>query len=231
MSNMNNTIGYVICESAITQNLQPVKIIEETEIDSIGPSGEPIKKKRLIGEGVLQTADLENRNHRIYEEKELFPAIKAERLQTLISHGMLLGEMTHPLDATLARQQTIDEKLSSVRYLRIWTEGKNVWGRYKGTYTQYGQTFDDNLRDGYIPEFSLRALGAVQEAAGKVYVKNLKVITYDNVIYQSDFNAYHRRLVSESVNSGHIVERPTSVDPDIFEPIYNQQVIDYYRIC
>ena len=72
MSNMNNTIGYVICESAITQNLQPVKIIEETEIDSIGPSGEPIKKKRLIGEGVLQTADLENRNHRIYEEKELF---------------------------------------------------------------------------------------------------------------------------------------------------------------
>ena len=167
-------IGYIICETATTY-VDKVNIIKE----STGSS------RRLVAEGVLQTADEKNRNGRWYGKEELFPQLKAPRTMELLKAGYLRAECGHPLSKDLARQQTIDAKLCCAQFLDLWTEGNNVMGRFKGTNNDLGEEFDMDLRDGCLPAWSLRALGTVDETSRGLEVKNLKLITYDNVIYPS----------------------------------------------
>lgn len=226
-------IGYIICETATTY-VDKVNIIKE----SAGSS------RRLVAEGVLQTADEKNRNGRWYGKEELFPQIKAPRTMELLKAGYLRAECGHPLSKDLARQQTIDAKLCCAQFLDLWTEGNNVMGRFKGTNNDLGEEFDMDLRDGCFPAWSLRALGTVDETSRGLEVKNLKLITYDNVIYPSHPAAYTKRIVSESTEElgdytrkrpEHIVTESagghTYVDngKGLLVPINNQSVIDYIK--
>lgn len=225
-----NQIGFIFCESDITTELHPIKIITEDTIEVPGNEyHEAYKQRRLVAEGVLQTAGVKNRNGRIYGSEELFPQLECERTKQLLAHGQLLGEMGHPLSTELARQQTIDEKNSCVRYLKFWTEDDHVWGRFKGTNNEYGDTFDMDLREGYIPEFSLRALGSLEKTSQGSFVRNLRLITYDKVIFQSDRDAYMRRLVTESTDtvSENKIPRIPSSQKDIFVPFDNESVRNY----
>ncbi len=154
--------------------------------------------KRVIAEGTLQDMDVENRNRRIYAREDLLPEINGPRMKELLKAGSLLGEAGHPLSNDLARQQTIDPKLVCVRFLKVWTEDNLVKAQFKGTNNDYGETFDQDLREGVKPAFSLRALGSIENINGKAYVKNIKIITYDNVLYPSHRVAYTERLVSEN---------------------------------
>ena len=226
-------IGYIICETATTY-VDKVNIIKE----SAGSS------RRLVAEGVLQTADEKNRNGRWYGKEELFPQIKAPRTMELLKAGYLRAECGHPLSKDLARQQTIDAKLCCAQFLDLWTEGNNVMGRFKGTNNDLGEEFDMDLRDGCFPAWSLRALGTVDETSRGLEVKNLKLITYDNVIYPSHPGAYTKRIVSESTEElgdytrrrpEHVVTENagghTYVDngKGLLVPINNQSVIDYIK--
>ena len=56
--NANKKIAYIITESDTTAYLEPVKIIEESTVDMADGS----TKKRVVAEGILQTADEKNRN-------------------------------------------------------------------------------------------------------------------------------------------------------------------------
>lgn len=228
-------IGYIICETATTY-VDKVKIIEE----STGST------RRLVAEGVLQTANERNRNGRWYGDTELFPQIDAPRTVELIKSGYLRAECGHPLSKDLARQQTIDGKLCCAQFLKLWRDGMNVMGTFKGTNNALGEEFDMDLRDGCLPAWSLRALGSVEETSRGMEVKNLKLITYDNVIYPSHPGAYTRRIVSESteelVEGAYTRKRPeialtesagenTYVDngKGLLVPINNKSVIDYIK--
>lgn len=228
-------IGYIICETATTY-VDKINIIEE----STGSS------RRLIAEGVLQTANEKNRNGRWYDADELFPQIEAPRTLELLNAGYLRAECGHPLSKDLARQQTIDAKLCCAQFLKLWRDGMNVMGTFKGTNNALGEEFDMDLRDGCLPAWSLRALGSVEETSRGIEVKNPKIITYDNVIYPSHPGAYTRRIVSESteelVEGGYTRKRPdhvltesaggtTFVDngKGLLIPINNQSVIDYIK--
>ena len=226
-------IGYIICETATTY-VDKVNIIKE----SAGSS------RRLVAEGVLQTADEKNRNGRWYGKEELFPQIKAPRTMELLKAGYLRAECGHPLSKDLARQQTIDAKLCCAQFLDLWTEGNNVMGRFKGTNNDLGEEFDMDLRDGCFPAWSLRALGTVDETSRGLEVKNLKLITYDNVIYPSHPGAYTKRIVSESTEElgDYTRKRPEHVVTEsagghtyidngkgLLVPINNQSVIDYIK--
>ena len=140
----------------------------------------------------------------------------------------MFGESGHPLDTALTRQQTIDPKLAAVRYTKFWTEGNYVWGQYKGANTQYGEALDLDLREGAIPEFSLRALGSVESTNKGAIVTGLKMITYDNVIFQSDYEAYTRKIVSENADlllpKKEIIREDGNGNKDIFSPIMNDDV-------
>lgn len=188
----NRRIGSIILEGAAT--------VEDTVISDIKPSGSG--KSRVIGEGTLQDMDVENRNHRIYAKADLSPEINGPRMTELIKAKEMKGELGHPLSDDLVRQQTIDPKLTCVLFTKIWIEGNRVKGQFKGTNNAYGDEFDADLRDGCKPAFSLRALGAIENVNGKAYVKGIKIITYDRVIYPSHKVAYTEKIVSESAIDG-----------------------------
>lgn len=218
----NNVAAYIICEADINPNIHKV---EE------GMNG------KAIGEGILQTADERNRNGRYYAEEELFPQITAPRTKELLSAGYLRAEMGHPLSKDLARQSVIDDKLSCARFLTIWTEGKNVWARFTATNNEYGKAFDMDLKEGCKPAWSLRALGSVVQTSRGAEVKNLRIITWDNVIYPSHPGAYTQRIVSESTSLNEGVSIPTGkilTENDLegkafITPIQNEQVLNYIR--
>ena len=185
-SKYTRNIGYIITEAAPEEPTK-TEIVDEIVCGS---------RKRVVGKGILQTGDEKNRNGRWYSTKtELAPQVVCPRTQELIQHGRLLGENGHPLSKDLARQQQIIESLCSVRYLKIWMEGNDVWSWYVGHNNALGDTFDDNLRCGIDPSFSLRALGSVNNTNRGAEVVGLKIITWDDVIYPSHPGAYGQGLV------------------------------------
>lgn len=222
---MEKPLGYIISEAPLME--PDAKVIDHTG-------------NRVIAQGTLQDADAVNRNGRIYEMEELFPALKDSRLTELLKTGNLKGEDGHPLDKSLLRQQTIHPPLTSVKFLDIWTEGKLIKAKFKGTNTCHGQAFNDDLLDHELPSFSLRALGSLMSKNGKNYVKNMRIITWDRVIYPSHKLAYTEKIVAEGANLvGDVLKESMEslgnkfvIEEDYageLDPIMNQQAIDYIK--
>lgn len=191
-------IGNIILEGATT--------VEDTLITN-GSS------KRVVAEGTLQDMDVENRNRRIYAKADLVPEINGPRMRELIKAKQFCGEYGHPLSDDLVRQQTIDPKLVCVRFENVWVEDNLVKARFRGTNNDYGEYFDRDLREGCKPAFSLRALGGIENINGKAYVKGIKIITWDSVIYPSHKVAYTDKIVTESAIDGTPVHENQIVVP------------------
>lgn len=227
-------LGYVICE-ADSSSIKPTIISD--------------KGNRVIAEGTIQDADVKNRNGRFYASNELFPELKSARTIELLNSGNMYGEAGHPIDTNLARQQTIDPKLIAPKYLKFWTEKNLVKAQFKGAQTQYGQAFNDIILDETFVSFSLRALGTVENTQRGAEVKNLKVITWDWVIYPSHKTAYMDKIITEScgslnesasyqdegliyaegVNSPNRIIMSESADASVMTPITNQAIISYIK--
>ena len=212
-----NPIGYVILESAPVE-APDVKIVSDST------------NKRVIGEGILQTAEEENRNGRCYLRSDLEREIKAPRQIELLSTGNMLAENGHPMDTAMVRQQTIMPGNTVARFLKIWMDGNNVMGQFKGTNNSLGEEFDQDLREGVKPSWSLRALGSLESINGRNVVQNLRVITWDRVIYPSHPHAYTTRLVTESTTS---LAEASSINKmnknGLLIPITNDSVLSYIK--
>lgn len=206
-------IGYIICESAIP-GMTETNIIKE-------------ENGKVIAEGILQTANERNRNGRFYDSAELFPQLTAPRTLELLEAGYLRAELGHPLSNELVRQQTIDDSRTCAQFLKLWTDGDNVWGRFRGTNNAFGEAFNKDLLDGCKPAWSLRALGTLVNTPRGAEVRKLKLITWDQVIYPSHPQAYTQRLVTESVN--YESQNDIVADNSKIIPITNQKTIDYIK--
>lgn len=223
----NQVIGNIILEKATTS------------IDSriIGENGGKVEAT-----GIIQDCDIENRNGRIYELKDLKPEIEGDRIQKeLIPTGTMVGEWGHPLSQELSRQSVVDPKCTCVRFTKIWLEGKDVHANFRGCNTEWGKAFNADLLEGVKPAFSLRALGSVdRERNGKCYVRNIRIITWDSVIFPSHKRAYTTGLVNPAnestiIESTNIYTRPSDtnskyvIENGLLIPIVNQQVVDYIK--
>lgn len=185
---MGNKIGYILNESSVCMESIDLR---ETK-----------NSNRVTGVGILQTGNEKNRNGRIYKTEDLAREIVAPRQRELIAAKQFCGEAGHPIGAeasTLVRQQTIDPTKICVRYLKLWMEGDNVMAHFQGTNNALGEAFDKDLRQGVLPAFSLRALGTIESTAQGAVVQNLKMITYDYVIFPSHPHAYTKGILNESV--------------------------------
>lgn len=183
-------IGYILNESSVC--MESVDIREDRN------------SNRVTGIGALQTGNEKNRNGRIYRTEDLVREINAPRQKELLAAKQLCGEAGHPIGAdasSLVRQQTIDPTKICVRYLKLWMEGDNVMATFQGTNNALGEAFDKDLRQGVLPAFSLRALGTISSTPHGAVVENLKMITYDYVIYPSHPHAYTRGVLNESASS------------------------------
>lgn len=218
-SEMPNDIGYVVIETATTENQMPAKIVEKRG------------DGRYLAEGVLQEANMKNRNGRFYDSRDLFPELVAPRQIELISTGNMRGENGHPMSKDLVRQQTIDPNNCVVIYTKFWTDGDFVMGNFFGTFNDKGEEFNSELGAGMSPSFSLRALGSIRNTGRGAEVKGIKLITYDRVIYPSHNKAYTKGIVGESAG---IVPEGNSMmlkenDKGMLIPITNESVIDYIK--
>lgn len=211
-----SNIGYIICENL--SEVKDMKIIDKT------PTGKP------IGEGILQEVEEDNRNGRYYEKDQLFPQLKTERTLELIKTGNMKGESGHPMTNDIKRQATIDPNNVCVKYLDIWTEGNFIKAKFTGTNNKLGDEFNRDLLDGELPSFSLRALGSIVNKDGHACVRNIKLITWDRVIYPSHKRAYTQGLINES---GIIVpDTKLFIDEDyhgFVTPITNEKVISLLK--
>mgnify|MGYP004492946441 CR=1 FL=1 len=227
---ISNKVGYIICESEVN--------ISDTKILSDNLNG------KAIGMGSLQTADEKNRNGRYYAEEELFPQLTAPRTLELLNAGYLRAECGHPLSKDLQRQSTIDDTKTCARFLKLWTEGKDILAHFVGTNNELGRAFDLDLKEGCLPAWSLRALGSIEQTRRGAEVRNLRLITWDNVIYPSHPHAYTRGLVSEStaIDEGKKTNLQAVCESnDIFEsndincngiitPVTNSDVINFLQL-
>lgn len=214
-----DNLGYVIIETSFTPEIDNMKIIKE--------DGD-----RVIGEGVLQEANAKNRNGRFYDSRDLFPQLTCPRTLELINTGNMKAENGHPLSKDLVRQQTIDPNNTVAVFLKFWTEGDLVMGWFVGDENEKGAVFDRELRKGRKPSWSLRALGNIQNTRRGAEVKNIKIITYDRVIYPSHDKAYTRGLVTESASMINTNESRIYIPDDdagMIEPITNESVIKYIQ--
>ena len=208
-------IGYIICESAIA-GFTDTNVLKE-------------ENGKLIAEGILQTANEKNRNGRFYSSEELFPQLTAPRTLELLEAGYLRAELGHPLSNDLVRQQTIDDSRTCAQFLKLWTEGDNIWGRFRGTNNAFGEAFDKDLRDGCKPAWSLRALGNLVQTERGAEVRKPKIITWDQVIYPSHPGAYTQRILTESANVDVCGQGFDVSNEARIIPITNPKVIDYIR--
>lgn len=221
-------LGAIIIEtSTVSEDFsQSAKVINE-------------KNGRTVAEGILQEANHRNRNGRYYDSRDLFPELTAPRQLELLSTGNMKAENGHPLSKDLVRQQTIDPNNCVAIFTKFWTEGDFVMGRYFGTFNDKGEEFDKELKCGFFPSWSLRALGHIKNTPRGAEVKGIKLITYDRVIYPSHDKAYTKRIVSESAglldsdevttNNGQNKLILSENDKGMVEYINNESVINYIK--
>lgn len=182
MDDNNNVIGCILCDAATTE--VEFKVKQED------------KNGYLIAEGILQEGDEVNRNRRYYPTDELRRSIMSPRVQELIGSGNLKGEAGHPTDTSLARQSKVDPTLEQVWYLKLWMDGNFVKGRFTGTSNDLGKSFNEDLRRGQRPSFSLRAVGSLVNENGRMTVRKMQIITYDRVYFPSHSKAYTSHIVT-----------------------------------
>lgn len=166
-------------------------IINETAAIS-----EPLKPKFEIIDGRvefdtnLQDADSTNRNRRYYAREQLFPQLTSTRTSELLRTRNLFGESGHPTSKDINVQQTVNPNNRNHLILGLWADNMMVRGRIRAAATRVGDDFHRTIVDGTVPAFSLRALGSIENTKNGAEVRNLKLITYDFVIFPSHASAY-----------------------------------------
>ena len=216
-------IGYYILNEAADPDILDSKIVQHNKLGN-----------RVIAEGTLQRTGSRNRNGRTYLKTDLEPELSAPRQKELFKAKQMKGEAGHPDPGQggLARQQTIDPNNTVAVFQKFWTDGDFVMGTFMGDENELGASFDRELRKGRKPSWSLRALGNIKNTSRGAEVKNIRIITYDRVIYPSHDKAYTLGLVSEGAS---IITPDGSKlflderDRGMQIPIVNESVIKYIQ--
>lgn len=221
---MNENIGYIINETAPSESGIRAKVIGE-------------KFGKLIVEAVLQDLNKKNRNGRFYEDGELTPQVTCKRTQELIRTGNMKGENGHPNSKDLVRQQTIDPNNVVCKFLKIWVDGNYIKAHVTATPDGKGDDFENALRCEELPSFSMRSLGTIKNTSRGAEVQNIKLITWDRVIYPSHECAYTCESgMVRNENGIYVPEQPNGSklyleenDQGIVIPFNTPQVVNYIK--
>jgi hypothetical protein len=148
------------------------------------------KNGKTILEGVFAEFGVENRNGRIYEEKEYLPHL--EYLKKDISNNNLLGELDHPERFEVALGN-VSHRISELWYDQ---QKRQVLGRIEVLDTPKGQIAKSLLEAGIPLSISSRAAGTVNEDKT---VQIQQIYTYD-LVAKPGFESAQLHSVNESAN-------------------------------
>lgn len=146
-------------------------------------------KGKTVLEGIFAEFGVENRNGRVYEEKEYLPHL--EYLKKDVTSGNLLGELDHP--------ERFEVALGNVshRVTELWYDqaSRQIKGRIEVLDTPKGQIAKSLLEAGIPLSISSRAAGTVNEDKT---VSIQQIYTYD-LVAKPGFENAQLSTVSESM--------------------------------
>ena len=164
---------YALCEGGVCQDL-----LTEAEKRDI------TENNAMYLTGLMQQADVQNGNGRVYPLKTLMREMKT--YQKLVKEKRALGELDHPDDSV------INLKNASHMVTNIWADGPKVMGTVKVLETPSGQILKSLVESGVQLGISSRGLGSVRESmnGGVVVEDDFQLICFDFVSEPSTPNAF-----------------------------------------
>lgn len=150
-----------------------------------------INEGEVIMAGVMQRADAENGNGRVYPEDILRREI--QNYKKIVGENRALGELDHP-DSSV-----VELKNASHIVTEIEMRGKDVIGKVKVLDTPAGRILKDLIRGGVKLGISSRGLGSVKSNGGRNLVQeDFQLICFDFVSDPSTVGAF---MIAEGKNA------------------------------
>ena len=151
---------------------------------------------RLIVNGVLQRAEAENQNGRVYPRSILEREVEKYKGRE-IKENRAFGELDHP------ESSVVELKNTSHIIREVYWKGDDVMGKVEVLKTPAGNILKELLEAGCTVGISSRGMGSVKEASNGKSVTvedDFDLICWDFVSNPSTHGAF-MRPVNESVNS------------------------------
>tara|TARA_R110002074_G_scaffold113587_1_gene242734 strand:- start:100 stop:762 length:663 start_codon:yes stop_codon:yes gene_type:complete len=163
---------YELCEGGVCEDLlteEEKRMVRENNI--------------LILSGVMQRADAQNGNGRIYPRPIL--EREMENYKKLVKERRALGELDHPDDSV------VNLKNASHMVTDVWWNGNDVMGKVQVLNTPSGQVLKELVNAGVKLGISSRGLGSVHESQGQTIVEDdFQLICFDFVSEPSTTGAF-----------------------------------------
>ena len=171
MSRMLLTEFYQLCEGGTCQDL-----LTEEEKRYVANGG-------LILSGVMQRAEAQNGNGRVYPMRVLEREV--ENYKKLVKEKRALGELDHPESSIV--------NLANASHLvtEVWFEGKDVMGKIKVLDTPAGKTLRALVEGGCCIGISSRGTGSLIEREGvSMVAEDFELVCFDMVSEPSTTGAF-----------------------------------------
>jgi len=148
---------------------------------------------KILIKGVLQRAEAQNQNGRVYPQSIL--AREAKKYEQLIGEKRALGELDHP-DSSVVNLSNVSHNIAEMHW-----EGKDLIGTIEVLNTPSGKILQELLKAGVLVGISSRGLGSVQESAegGAIVQDDFELIAFDMVSNPSTHGAF-MKPIQESVD-------------------------------
>jgi len=172
---------YELCDGGVCQDL-----LTEAEKKFVADGG-------MILSGLMQMAETQNGNGRVYPQKILEREVK--NYNKIVEDRRALGELDHP------EESVINLKNASHMITEIWMDGPEVKGKMRVLETPSGQILRSLVDSGVSIGISSRGLGSVKETMGKTIVEDdFQLICFDVVSEPSTPGAFMMRENKNRLN-------------------------------
>tara|TARA_R110000744_G_scaffold339904_4_gene445064 strand:+ start:2590 stop:3198 length:609 start_codon:yes stop_codon:yes gene_type:complete len=172
---------YELCEGGVCQDL-----LTEAEKRFVADGG-------MILSGIMQKADTQNGNGRIYPMEILKREVK--NYSKLVKERRALGELDHPEDSV------INLTKASHMVTEIWMEGRDVKGKIRVLDTPSGKVLQELVKANVNVGISSRGMGSVSENAGSAIVEDdFQLICFDMVSEPSTPGAFMMKEAKDIKN-------------------------------
>ena len=162
---------YALCDGGVCQDF----LTEQEKVF--------VKSGGMILTGMIQHAEKENGNGRIYSKRILEREIT--KYQALVKENRATGELDHP-DSSVINLKNVSHVVTD-----CWWEGDAVMGKIKILSTPSGQILRNLVNDGIKLGISSRGLGSTHTKNGKIIVEDdFQLICFDMVSEPSTPGAF-----------------------------------------
>ena len=160
--------------------------------------------------GVMQMAETQNGNGRIYPRKVLMREM--ENYKKMVNERRALGELDHPDSSVI--------NLSNASHLvtEIWSEGDSVKGKIECLNTPSGKVLKELVNSGVKLGISSRGMGSVKESNGKTIVEDdFQLICFDMVSDPSTPGAF---MMTEAKDRPNIFTKADKINRSLNEILH-----------